>query len=115
MTNPRRPRPDAASVDNPLRDEQRQHVRDELEGRLRHRGASVAGSESEDEILALSNAVDAFERAVMQSGGDLMVDSPASSRPDNPDYVLPQRRADEPTSEYIRRIEEAAGRIGRAG
>lgn len=115
MTNPRPHRPDAASVDNPLRDEQRQHVRDELEGRLRHRGASIDGSESEEEILSLANAVDAFERAVMQSGGDLMVDSPTSSRPDNPDYVLPQRRADEPTGDYIRRIQEASGRIGGAG
>lgn len=103
------PEPD---VDNPLRDEQRHHVREELEGRLRHRGASLTGSETDEEILALSNAVDLFERAVMQAGGDLMVDTPESSRPDHPDRVLPQRHGDEPVDAYIRRIHEAAEAIG---
>lgn len=109
------PHPDRldATVDNPLRDEQRQHVRDELEARLRHRGATLSGDESDDEVLALANAVDAFERAVMQSGGDLMVDTPESSRPDNPDFVLPQRRDDEDVDDYVQRIHAAAGRIGR--
>lgn len=101
-------------VDNPLRDEQRHAVRDELEGRLRHRGASLTGSESDAEILALSNAVDRFERAVMQAGGDLMVDTPESSRPDDPQRVLPQRQGDEAVEAYIQRIEQAAERVGSA-
>lgn len=101
------------TVDNSLRTEERQRVRDELDARLRHRGASITGSESDDEILALANAVDAFERAVMQSGGDLMVDTPESSRPDNPDFVLPQRYGDEDVDAYIRRIQQTAERIGR--
>ena len=48
----------------------------------------------------------------MQSGGDLMVDTPESSSPDNPANVLPQRRADEPLDSYIRRIDAAASGIG---
>lgn len=99
-------------VDNPLRDEQRHAVRDELEGRLRHRGAAVTGSESDDEIVDLSNAVDRFERAVMQAGGDLMVDTPESSSPDNPAHVLPQRRADEAVDSYVHRINTAADGVG---
>ena len=102
-------------VDNPLRDAQRDGVRDELEGRLRHRGAAVTDAESDDDILALSNAVDMFEHAVMRAGGDLMVDTPESSRPDNPALVLPQRRDDEPVTAYVERIRAAAGAIARAG
>lgn len=102
------------TVDNPLRDAQRQHVREELEARLRHRGASVTGAESDEDVLALSNAVDAFERAVMQAGGDLMVDTPESSRPDHADYVLPQRRDDESAEAYARRIQETAARLERS-
>ncbi|MBA3891356.1 MAG: hypothetical protein H0X64_12585 [Gemmatimonadaceae bacterium] len=99
-------------VDNPLRDEQRHAVRDELEGRLRHRGAALVGSESDAEVVELSNAVDRFERAVMQSGGDLMVDTPESSSPDNPANVLPQRRADESVGSYIQRISAATDGVG---
>lgn len=102
------------NVDNPLRSEERQRVRDEVTARLRHRGATLEGSESDDELLALANAVDAFERAVMQSGGDLMVDTPESSQPDNPEQVLPQRRADESADAYIRRIHDAADRVGKS-
>lgn len=106
---------DDAEITNPLRDEQRQHVRDELEARLRHRGASLTGAESDEDVLALSNAVDAFERAVMQAGGDLMVDTPESSSPDNPRHVLPQRQGDENVASYVDRIRRAADEIGRSG
>jgi hypothetical protein len=102
----------ARDVDNPLRDEQRHAVRDELEARLRHRGASLSENESDEDVVELSNAVDRFERAVMQAGGDLMVDTPESSSPDNPANVLPQRRADEALDSYIRRIDTAADAVG---
>jgi hypothetical protein len=102
------------TVDNPLRDAQRQHVREELEARLRHRGAALTGAESDAEVLALANAVDAFERAVMLAGGDLMVDTPESSQPEHAENVLPQRRGDEPIADYVRRIGEAAERLGRS-
>lgn len=111
MTAPDRHRPET-NVDNPLRTEERDRVRDEMTARLRHRGASLDGSESDEEVLALSNAVDTFERAVMQSGGDLMVDTPESSQPDNPAHVLPQRRADERADAYARRIQDAASGLG---
>jgi hypothetical protein len=104
--------PSETHIDNPLRDEQRHHIRDELEARLRHHGASLTGSESDDDIVTLSNAVELFERAVMQAGGDLMVDTPESSRPDHPDRVLPQRQGDEPVAAYVRRIHAAADAVG---
>lgn len=111
MTSPDRSASER-DVDNPLRDEQRHAVRDELEARLRHRGASLSGNETDEEVVELSNAVDRFERAVMQAGGDLMVDTPESSSPDNPANVLPQRRADEAVDSYVRRIDTAADDIG---
>ena len=37
-----------------------------------------------------------------------MTNSPDSDEPDNPAFVLPERRARESASDYIRRILEAA-------
>jgi hypothetical protein len=96
---------------NPLREEQRAHIRDEMEARLRARQVRLGGDESDDEVLAVVNAVEAFEGAVMAAGGDLMVDTPESSRPDHARYVLPLRRDDEPASVYAQRVQIAATQL----
>lgn len=98
-------------VQNALRDEQRLRVRDEMESRLRHRGVSLAGAESDEQILELSNAVDAFERAVMRAGGDLMIDGSRATEPENPAHVLPTRHADESVERYVGRVRAQADQI----
>ena len=40
-----------------------------------------------------------------------MVNTPESSQPDDPHYVLPRRRDDEPVEQYVRRVRDAAESI----
>lgn len=112
MTAPE-PRGRNAEVVNPLRDEQRQHIRDELEAWLRHRYVPLFGAETDDEVLSIVNAVERFEASVMAAGGDLMVDSPGSSEPEHPEFVLAKRRDDETPDAYVARVHFAADRVGR--
>jgi hypothetical protein len=110
MTAPE-PRARDVEIVNPLRDEQRQHIRDELEAWLRHRYVPLFGTETDDEVLSLVNAVERFESAVMAAGGDLMVDSPESSEPEHPEFVVPRRRDDEAPDAYVARVHFAADRV----
>ena len=55
--------------------------------------------------------MDRFESVVEARGGDTFTNAPDSSEPDNPDFVLPERKAREPVSSYVRRIHEAAERL----
>ena len=112
MTAPE-PRIRTGEVVNPLRDEQRQHIRDELEAWLRHRYVPLYGAESDDEVLSMVNAIERFEAAVMAAGGDLMVDSPESSEPEHPEYVIPRRRDDETPDAFVARIHLSADRVKR--
>ncbi len=110
MTAPE-PRGRNAEVVNPLRDEQRQHIRDELEAWLRHRYVPLFGTETDEEVLSIVNALERFEAAVVAAGGDLMVDSPESSEPEHPEYVIPRRRDDEAADAYVSRVHFAADRV----
>jgi hypothetical protein len=114
MTAPE-PRGRNVEVVNPLRDEQRQHIRDELEAWLRHRYVPVFGTETDDEVLSLVNAVERFEASVIAAGGDLMVDSPESSEPEHPEFVVPKRRDDETPDAYVARVHLAADRVAARG
>src|SRR3712207_9370511 len=67
MTAPE-PRGRNVEVVNPLRDEQRRHIRDELEASLRHRYVPLFGAETDEEVLSMANAVERFEAAVMAAG-----------------------------------------------
>jgi hypothetical protein len=110
MTAPE-PRGRNVEVVNPLRDEQRQHIRDELEAWLRHRYVPLFGAETDDEVLSIVNAVERFEAAVIAAGGDLMVDSLESSEPEHPELVMPKRRDDETPDGYVARVHFAADRV----
>jgi hypothetical protein len=96
---------------NPHRDEERRRNADEIALRLRDRLIEVDGSEDPAELATLMEAVEHFEAAVELRGGDLMVDSPRSSQPDTPAFVLPPRRDDEPLRAYARRIRDGADEI----
>jgi len=97
--------------DSPARAEERNGVRDELEGRLSHNGVLLSGSESDDQILAIADAVEAFEAARAAAGGDSMINTLESSQPEDLHYVLPRRRDDEPVEQYVRRVRDAAESI----
>lgn len=97
---------------NPQRREERRHARDEMEARLRERRIFVAGSDSDDEVVAMLDAVEAFEARVSALGGDTMVDTPESSEPEDRRLVVPVRRDDEPAWSYVDRVRQATADLG---
>jgi hypothetical protein len=76
-------------------------------GRLRRRGIELSGGESSQQLVRLLTAVEEFERAVERSGGDMFINSPGTSQPERPEWVLPTRAGDESMEAYVRRIERA--------
>ena len=86
-----------------------------FEARLSADGVSLHGSESDSQIIALSNALESFDAARQRLGGDSMVNTVDSSRPDDQRFVLPTRRDDESVDQYIRRIREATRRLADDG
>lgn len=84
-----------------------------VRGQLLDRGIELRGDETGDRLIELLEAVQQFEREVAERGGDSMSNAPDSRDPENPELVLPTRRADESTARYIRRIEQAADRLRR--
>jgi hypothetical protein len=93
--------------ESPGRSDERERVREELEGRLFAIGVLLTGSESDEQIVRLADAVEAFDAARARAGGDSMVNTRGSSRPDDPRLVLPARRDDESVERYIARIRVA--------
>jgi hypothetical protein len=79
--------------------------------RLRGRGVDVTGSESSQQLVRLLTAVEEFERAVERRGGDTFINTRGSSQPENPEWVLPARAADESIDAYIRHVERATEQI----
>src|SRR5215207_11031355 len=83
----------------------------EISGRLLQKGIDVSADEDPALLADLLSAVDRFEGAVINRGGDLMVNSPTSTDPQNAEYVIPARNADDDIQSYIERINEAASRV----
>ena len=109
-------RDDVTSADinqdlNPHRNEELERAREHAADVLGQRGVLLFGNESDDEVADLWSAVDRFESVVELRGGDTMTNSPDSSEPDNPAFVLPERKSRESASDYTRRILEAAARL----
>ena len=46
-------------------------------------------------------------------GGDTMTNAPDSAEPDNPAFVLPERKARESARDYTRRILDGAAALSR--
>jgi len=91
-------------------------VSQEMGSRLRARGVAVYDSDSPDDVLRLTNAVEEFERAVQSRGGDLMVDEPpaqGASEPDDPHFLLPKRASDESVANYVRRLRDVTATVRR--
>jgi hypothetical protein len=101
----------AAELDaalNPHRAEQQIRAREHNLDVLGQRGVRLFGNETDDELADLWSAVDRFESVVEARGGDTLTNAPDSSEPDNPAFVLPERKSREPVSAYVGRIQEAA-------
>jgi hypothetical protein len=96
---------------NPHRAEQQARAREHNLDVLGRRGVLLFGNETDDELADLWSAVDRFESVVESRGGDTFTNTPDSSEPDNPEFVLPERRAREPVAAYVQRIHEAAARL----
>lgn len=97
---------------NPHRAEDEARAVEHAADILRHRGVRLEGNETGHQLADLFSAVEQFERAVRARGGDSLLNTPESSSPENPVFVLPRRRADEDVEEYVLRIQHAAGRLG---
>ena len=93
---------------DPHREEEREAAAMELSGRLAQKGIEVGSDEDPAQLADLLSAVEEFERAVEKAGGDLFVNSLDSSEPQDPRFVLPRRRDDEPLPKYRERILAAA-------
>ena len=106
--------PESGEIDealNPHRGEEQARAREHTADILARRGVLLNGDENDDELADLWSAVDRFESLVESRGGDTLTNSPDSVEPDNPDFVLPERKARESAGDYTRRILEAAARL----
>jgi hypothetical protein len=98
-------------------DEGRDAARDEIADRLRRRGVNLTGREKGEELVEILEAVERFEVAVQDRGGDLMVDEPVGDappiEPDDRAFVLPKRAPSESVASFIERIAEARDQVTR--
>jgi hypothetical protein len=76
-------------------------------GQLEHRGIHVRDDADPDLVADLLEAVERFEGAVAERGGDSMVNTLDSSEPSRRRFVIPERRADEGLRGYTARIRQA--------
>ena len=96
---------------DPHRREEREAAGTELAGRLLQKGIDVPADEDPALLADLLSSVERFEDAVIKRGGDLMVNMPNTSDPQDPAFVLPERRADESLSAYMKHIDEATAML----
>jgi hypothetical protein len=96
---------------NPHRGEEQSRAREHTMNLLARRGVLVTGDETDEELANLWSAVERFETMVEARGGDTMTNAPDSAEPDNPAFVLPERKARESAGDYTSRILEAAQRL----
>lgn len=85
----------------------------ELRSRAAQKGVELDGTEAPDELDDLLTAVDRFEGAVEEQGGDLLVNQQQSSPPENPGFVLPRRQRGEHVVTYTERVQAAAEAVER--
>lgn len=85
----------------------------ELRSRANQKGVELDGTEGPEDLDDLLTAIDRFEAAVEDKGGDLMVNMPQSSPPENPGFVLPRRRGGEKITDYTARVQQAAEAVER--
>jgi hypothetical protein len=80
--------------------------------RLLQRGLDVADWATSEQLVTLLDAVEAFEAAARARGSDSFTNTLESSQPDNPEFVLPDPRADDTIESYIGRVKEKTSEMG---
>jgi hypothetical protein len=103
--------PEESDFDDSIRREERAALHSELISRLDQKGVQLSADGSEADLADLLSAIDEFEAAVEKAGGDPMVDSPDSSEPERPDFVLPHPNDAESVAGYTRRVHAAIARL----
>jgi len=106
-----KPSADMDDALNPHRSEEQLRAQQHVAEVLARRGVLLAGDETGRELADLWSAVDQFESIVEARGGDTLTNAPDSREPDNPAFVLPDRKARESAADYTRRILEAAAAL----
>jgi hypothetical protein len=96
---------------NPHRGEEQSRAREHAGEVLARRGVLLVGDETDGELADLWSAVERFESMVEARGGDTMTNALDSAEPDNPAFVLPERKARESARDYTRRILGAAAEL----
>jgi hypothetical protein len=107
--------PEQSEFEDSIRREERASLHTELLARLEQKGVQLSATGSDAEVADLLSAIDNFESAVEQNGGDTMVDSPDSSEPERPEWVIPQPRDDESVAAYATRVNSAAEHLRASG
>lgn len=95
---------------DPHRREELERAMQETNARLRALGVHLTGRETSEELVALLEAVERFERAVESRGGDLFVDEGPrgiTREPDDVHFVLPLRTPHESVANYLARLDAA--------
>jgi hypothetical protein len=105
------PSADTDEALNPHRTEEQIRAQQHVAEVLARRGVLLAGDETGRELADLWSAVDQFESIVEARGGDTLTNAPDSREPDNPAFVLPERKARESATDYTRRIVDAASAL----
>jgi hypothetical protein len=80
-------------------------------GQLEQRDIHVQSDADPEVVAQLLEAVERFESVVAALGGDSMVNTLDSSDPSRPQFVIPQRWADEGLRSYAARIRQSADRL----
>jgi hypothetical protein len=111
MTSPQRPDETTQQDLNPHRREEQARAAEHTRTVLAQRGARVDPADADDALVDLLDAVDRFEGVVQARGGDSFLNSPRSSQPENPAFVIPPREDGEAARAYARRVLEAADRL----
>ena len=111
MGTPRETSEQFSEMLDPHRREERAAAATEVAGRLAQKGIDVNADEDPAILADLLSAVERFENAVINRGGDLMVNMPDSSDPQDPAFVLPVRRDDESLAAYVGHIDEATAML----
>ena len=111
METPRDSSEQVSEMLDPHRREEREAAATEVAGRLFQKGLDVSSDEDSAILADLLSAVERFENAVINRGGDLMVNMPTSTDPQDPAFVLPQRKDDESLAGYICHIDEATAML----